>query len=282
VQEQEVELYYLEREEGRYGWGTRLSMMWRVDEWGHPSPELDNVRATTTIGLIGGGFFGAYKESVKVYRIFLEQNRHTMFAHPREAQRALQDRVLLGMMQGGWRAGSRMGILSFTFSAVAQSLTAVRNYVNPLDYALAGGVMGACYRLGMGPKGMLGAGLAGAVLGLQGGALAWALQGLSGQTVAQRYLMDYQAIRDKNRIKLEAAKQRDKRRELLEDSQTTKDQASVKDRFFVNTRLWLEDKGVLQPSSDITPAPDKTSEALLSKQVSVTTPQSLSTGPEKG
>ena len=74
-------------------------------------------------------------------------------------------------VQGGWRAGWRMGVLAFTFTAVCQSLTVVRQYINPLDFALAGGVMGGVYKLHMGPRGMVGAGLAGSLLGLQSGKL---------------------------------------------------------------------------------------------------------------
>merc|ERR1719228_2620789 len=118
-------------------------MMWSFDEYGVPGPELYFVKQATELSLFGGLCYGAFQESAKVQRIFLEQNKYTMFQHPREAQRAMQDRVTLAMVQGGWRAGWRMGLLGFTFSAVAQSLTAIRNYVNPLDYAVAGGVMGA-------------------------------------------------------------------------------------------------------------------------------------------
>ena len=47
--------------------------------------------------------------------------------HPREAQRALQDRVVLAMLQGGWRAGWRLGLLTLIFTSTCQSLTVVRS-----------------------------------------------------------------------------------------------------------------------------------------------------------
>merc|ERR1719370_1837901 len=102
-----VEEYYKGDREG-YNWRTRLKMMWRVDEWGLLSPELDNVKWTTQIGFFSGAAYGAFHESAKVQRIFLEQNKYTMFQHPREAQRAMQDRVALqcskvvGGRAGGW------------------------------------------------------------------------------------------------------------------------------------------------------------------------------------
>jgi len=243
--------YYKGDREG-YNWRTRLKMMWRVDEWGMLSPELDNVKWTTQMGIFGGGLYGAYHESAKVQRIFLEQNKYTMFKHPREAQRAMQDRVALAIIQGGWRAGWRMGVLGFTFTAVAQSLTAIRNYINPLDYAVAGGVMGAVYKVGMGPKGMIGAGVGGALLGLQGGVLVWGIQKLSGITVAERWHMDYLKQQEENREEASKKVEKDGRTQvLLKDSKLTTQEKleiaaeeSTAAKIIVKVRKWLGDEGL--------------------------------------
>jgi len=246
-----VEEYYKGDREG-YNWRTRLKMMWRVDEWGTPSPELDNVKWTTEIGFFGGMAYGAFHESAKVQRIFLEQNKYTMFQHPREAQKAMQDRVVLACFQGGWRAGWRMGLLGFTFSAVAQSLTAIRNYVNPLDYAVAGGVMGAVYKVGMGPKGMIGAGVGGALLGLQGGVVVWGLQKLSGITVAERWHMDYLKQQEQNKEEASKKVEKDGRTQvLLKDAELTNEEKltiaaeeNVAAKIIVTIRKWLGDEGL--------------------------------------
>ena len=87
-----------------------------------------------------------------------------MFQHPREAQRALQDRVVLAMMQGGWKMGWRFGLVTGVFLSVAQSLTVIRISINTLDYAAGGLAMGAVYKFNMGPRGM-----AGAIYGLGSG-----------------------------------------------------------------------------------------------------------------
>ena len=246
-----VQEYYKGDREG-YNWRTRLKMMWRVDEWGFPSPELDNVKWTTQIGFFSGAAYGAFHESAKVQRIFLEQSKYTMFQHPREAQRAMQDRVTLAMVQGGWRAGWRMGLLGFTFSAVAQSLTAVRNYINPLDYAVAGGVMGAVYKVGMGPKGMIGAGVGGALLGLQGGVLVWGLQKLSGITVAERWHLDYLQQQEQNREEASKKVEKDERTQVLlkEAEMSVEDKLAIAEeeespaaKIIVSIRRWLGDEG---------------------------------------
>merc|ERR1719323_1028019 len=138
-----------------------LEYMWSPDEYGYLSPELEMVWQGTVLSFLAAGCYGAWQESAKIYRIFIEQNKYTMFQHPREAQRALQDRVVLAMIQGGWRMGWRFSLVSATFLSVTQSLTVIRNSINPLDYAAGGMAMGAVYRFNMGPRGMVGAGMAG-------------------------------------------------------------------------------------------------------------------------
>ena len=63
--------------------------------------------------------------------------------------------------------------------------------MNPLDHMLAGAVMGAVYRFNMGPKGMVGGGVLGSMLGLQGGLLFWLLQYATGESVEERWRREY-------------------------------------------------------------------------------------------
>ena len=131
----DVAAYYEDRSGS--SWRRRLEVMWTSDEYGmyrhqqktsasrlmpfkrgfnYPiiqqqclyafdvflrllSPELEFVKQGTQLGVLLGLCYGSYSESAKVYRIFLEQNKYTMFQHPREAQRALQDRIVLAMIQ---------------------------------------------------------------------------------------------------------------------------------------------------------------------------------------
>ena len=105
-------------------------------------------------------------------------------------------------------------ILLFNYfnSKINQSLTVInvnfsRNYINPLDYALGGVAAGAIYRFNMGPKGMVGAGLAGGIYGLGAGVLVAGIQLVSGETVAERWSHEFRAMEDKKRAK-EAAMQK--------------------------------------------------------------------------
>ena len=60
---------------------------------------------------------------------------------------------IYNFVQGFVKYGSKLSILCFLYSGVAQSMACIRNYVNPLDHVVAGAVMGAVYRFNMGPKG---------------------------------------------------------------------------------------------------------------------------------
>jgi len=219
--QEKLENFYKDRKETT--WRERLAIMWTFDELGMFGPELMFVKQATELSLLGGGCYGAYQESAKVYRIFLDQNKYTMFQHPREAQRALQERIVLAILQGGWRVGWRMAVLSFTFTSVVQSMTVIRNYINPFDYALGGGVMGAVYKFHMGPRGMLGAGFGGALFGFQAGVITWCVQKLSGETVAERWSREYALVKERKMIEIAKAENKDPRREIvIEDKEKVK------------------------------------------------------------
>jgi len=261
ARQETLEKFYNDRSETT--WRERLDFMWATDEFGFLGPELLFVKQATEVGFFGGMVVGSYFESAKVYRIFLEQNKYTMFQHPREAQRALQERIVLAIIQGGWRSGWRMGVLAFTFTSVTQSLTVVRNYINPVDYALGGGVMGAVYKFHMGPKGMVGAGIGGAFLGFQAGILTWGLQKLSGETVAERWSREYGLVKDKKEIKLAKAENKDPRREIvIEETNRAKpsDEVIVNDgddeddywvrKIVMKVTEWMELIGFTRPHSE--------------------------------
>jgi len=260
----DVAAYYEDR--SCSSWRRRLEVMWTPDEYGLFSPELEFVKQGTQMGLLLGLCYGSYGESAKVYRIFLEQNKYTMFQHPREAQRALQDRIVLAMIQGGWRAGWRMGVLAFTFTAVCQSLTVVRQYINPLDFALAGGVMGGVYKLHMGPRGMVGAGLAGSLLGLQSGFMIAGLQLLSGQTVEERWRQEFQVQQETKRLKEEALADKDVRKESVIEVTKPKTNVSINNpnhdpeeeesnewtrKVIIKLRQWMADVGYTRSPTPI-------------------------------
>ena len=217
------EQYYSDR--SGTTWRQRLSHMWTPNEMGDLSPEARFVYEGTLGSFVIAAIYGSYIESAKIYRIFLEQNKYTMFQHPREAQAALQDRVFLAMIQGGWRKGWRFSLVTATFLSVTQSLTVIRNSINPLDYAAGGMAMGAVYRFNMGPRGMVGAGMAGGIYGLGTGIIVSGVQFLSGESVEERWKREFMSIEEKKRAKEAAAAKKDLReQEIKKDLEQEKRQ----------------------------------------------------------
>jgi len=266
AREEEVATFYSDRSGAT--WRERLDIMWSLDEFGMPHPELAFVKQATELSLFCGVCYGAYHESAKVQRIFHEQNKYTMFQHPREAQRALQERIVLAMIQGGWRSGWRMGLLTFTFTSVSQSLVVIRNYINPLDFAVGGAAMGAVYKFNMGPKGMFGAGIAGSLLGLQAGILFWGIQKFSGETVAEKWSREFDVIQEKNQQEKEKEKE-DYRNEIIrneegkhdsefnsgvitkeEDWYRNKEEDDWVRKITIKVSGWMEDIGLLNRHSE--------------------------------
>jgi len=233
-------------------WKERLKLMWRGDEYGLSSPELTMVYESCTISVMVGGFYGAYVESAKAGKMFIEKNKYEMFKHPREAQSSLQDRMMISYMKGFARYGGKMLLLTFTYMSVAQSMACVRNYINPLDHALAGGVMGAVYRFNGGPKGMLGAGFLGSILGLQGGILFWLVQYMTGETVEERWHREYLHIQNTIRAKHQESASEDPRSEILKDEQVNvveEEETSKSLRQAVTTiRQWAQNVGLASRS----------------------------------
>ena len=121
--------------------------MWRLDEHGEPSPELRLVKTSTVLSGLMGVVWGGYLTSREERLRFIHENKHEMFKHPYEAQRGMVDRMTLGFGKGGFRLGWRMALLTFMFTSVSTSLTAIRNKINPLDHVAAGAVMGSAWRI---------------------------------------------------------------------------------------------------------------------------------------
>jgi len=233
-------------------WRERLSLMWRVEEYEEMSPELNLVYQSSMTATLVGGMAGAYHESKKMTQIFLEKNKHEMFRHPREAQASLQDRMIIAYFKGFTKLGSRMLLLSFTYTAVAQSMACIRNYVNPLDHMLAGATMGAIYRFNMGPKGMVGGGVLGSLLGLQGGLVFWLLQYITGETVEERWRREYVHHQNLIRARDEAAASADPRQEIIKKDEpatlTPFDQEEDKSWLratVIKIRLWAIENGFM-------------------------------------
>jgi len=250
-EKEELDKMYNDR--SQLTWSQRLSMMWRKDEDGNSSPELMQVYRSVMVATVTGGIYGSYAGSQRLVKTFLERNKYEMFKHPFEAQKALREKYMIVSMKGFARWGFKMGALTGIYMCIAQSLTAIRNYVNPLDHAAAGVTMGAIYRFNMGPKGMLSAGILGGILGLQGGCCWWLAQKVSGETVEQRWKNEYLQITRLQEIKILAKKKKDEREAII-NNEAPKEEVFMEEEeqldffmvYLLQAQQWARDIGFIQ------------------------------------
>lgn len=188
-------------------WKEKLKLMWRRDNYGNLSPELEFVYGATKISFILGFVTGAYQDSKEVFTKFMEQNKQTMFKHPREAQAILQEQVTYHMLKGGLRKGLKTGIVVTSYVALCQTAHAIRNYVNPLDHIACGFTLGGMYRFMGGPKAMLGSGFLGGSMGLIDGVCTWSLYKLSGESISERWARELESIHNQNIAEDEKARE---------------------------------------------------------------------------
>jgi len=135
-----------------------------------------------------------------------------MFKHPWAAQRALMDRVLYDFFRGGGALAWRMVALSFIYTSVATTLTAVRDSVNVLDHSLAGAVMGGVWRTPVGPRATVMGIAVGCILGTTSGCCFKAQEWLRGTTAADHWNEELQYM--KNKALIEDKRRKEKAKEI--------------------------------------------------------------------
>jgi len=169
----------------------RLKLMWKPDGFegvSSCSPELAEVTSVAT-GSMGVGFiYGSVTCGSAAIIAFKEQNKQTMFLHPREAQKLVTQQALFHMTRGGTIFALRYGLFSFTYMATAQSLGVAYNRVNPGDHMIAGCLTGALYRLPSGWRPAVASGVLGSAMGLVVGVGFWIAHIIRGDDVGARWV----------------------------------------------------------------------------------------------
>ncbi len=105
-----------------------------------------------------------------------------------------------------------MALLTFIFTSVSTSMTAIRNKVNPVDHLVAGATMGVLWRLQGGPRGMAVGGAVGSTLGLAAGCAYWVQEFASGETVTEKWNRELQRQERVNREREEKMRKQQEER----------------------------------------------------------------------
>lgn len=165
------------------GWERVKFVLFRDDEYGDSSPEVENIRFVTFTCGFAGAFYGGYKSSQKAYLEFVRTNQATAFDSHMEAKRRLQDRVGVSFLRGAGQLGWRTTLFGFMFATVTNVVALYRNKEGILEYTLGGLAAGMCYRLHVGLRGVIVGGILGGTLGTIGGVTANLLCYATGYTL---------------------------------------------------------------------------------------------------
>lgn len=147
----------------------RLRLFFRTDAYGNLSPELQDVNSSTGIAVMAGAGYALITSSKSVYAKFIEDNKHEMFASPKEAQNELRREMMKHCSGATIRLGAKMGIIVGSYTLATSLVNSYQNDITIHGHAACGFVLGSCYNLLQGPRAMLASGIIGAFLGMNEG-----------------------------------------------------------------------------------------------------------------
>ncbi|NXL65872.1 TIDC1 factor, partial [Chordeiles acutipennis] len=93
---------------------------------------------------------------------------------------------LRGFIRYGWRWSWRVAVFVTIFNTVSTGLSVYRNKTTISNFASAGGVTGALFRMHLGLQGLAGGFVFGTVFGIPAGGLLMVMQKLSGETLQEK------------------------------------------------------------------------------------------------
>lgn len=135
--------------------------------------ESSFVMETFGIGCVIGFVYGVTIDSRLIVQNFIRQHNEMTFEGEYLAKRKLHDYVFIQCIKKGFKTTWRAGLFPAMFSVGAFHSFAYRNYVQPLDFALTGFIVGGIWKFKMGPRGMFVGGATAAALGLVTGCIIY-------------------------------------------------------------------------------------------------------------
>ncbi|KFB42184.1 AGAP001426-PA-like protein [Anopheles sinensis] len=184
----------------------RLNMMFKIDEFGRVSSELNSIYQAGFLGFLFGACYGGFVNSRVAYMNFMERNQATAFQSSFEAKKKLQDQVTVNFAKGAFRWGWRLALFTTSYVGIQTVISVYRGKSSLYEYLAAGGVTGAMYKFSMGLRGMASGGLVGLALGGVAGGLSLGIMRATGTTMEEVRFWQYKWQTNRDQVIRESMK----------------------------------------------------------------------------
>ncbi|XP_055851039.1 RPII140-upstream gene protein [Episyrphus balteatus] len=169
----------------------RVKEMFKVDEFGTISPELNSVYQAGFCGFLFGAIYGGFINSRTAYEDFMNNNQASAFKSHLDAKRKLQNEFTVSFAKGAFKWGWRVSLFTTSYFGIITLISVYREKSSIYEYLAAGGITGSLYKVNMGLRGMTAGGIIGAGLGGIAGLASLGVLKLSGYSMEEMRYWQY-------------------------------------------------------------------------------------------
>ncbi|NXS63400.1 TIDC1 factor, partial [Brachypteracias leptosomus] len=167
------------------GW-ERLSELWRRDErQQYPEETVNIIKSAFTGGMVGW-MYGGLPAFYQARKSFIERSHGELFQNRADAVQSAHRAGLRSFIRYGWRWSWRVSAFVTIFNTVSTGLSVYRDKTTVSNYALAGALTGALFRMHLGLQGLAGGFMFGAAFGIPAGGLLIIMQKFAGETLQEK------------------------------------------------------------------------------------------------
>ncbi|EZA51339.1 RPII140-upstream gene protein [Ooceraea biroi] len=205
------------------GW-DRVKKIFRRDEYGTLTKELQSIVSVTLSGSVCGMIIGGLRTTQRTVDNFIASNEATRFDNHLHAKNSLHQKVLENFISKGGGLGIKLGFFCFMFSFITTCTTAYRGKLSIENYILGASVTGLLFRVNMGIRGALVGATLGGTLGAVCGIVSMLILSLSGVSIdevleAQRqWIVSRKQIGEEN-MKRGMAQEKPEIQQMMEETQ---------------------------------------------------------------
>ncbi|NXL34583.1 TIDC1 factor, partial [Glaucidium brasilianum] len=175
------------------GW-ERLSELWRLDERQRYPEETMNIVRSAFTGAVVGWVYGGLPAFRQARKAFIASSHGELFQNRADAVQSAHRAGLRSFIRYGWRWSWRVAVFVTIFNVVSTGLSVYRNKTTISNFASAGALTGAIFRMHLGLQGLAGGFVFGTAIGIPAGGLLIIVQKLTGETLQERRTREHREL----------------------------------------------------------------------------------------